>query len=153
MALSDRIVVMNKGRAEQIGAPDEAYAHPASAFVANFLGKTNLLNATVAMEGGAPMAVVGNFRLPAPVARSGPVKLAVRPERVGLAANGAHGLDGTVTSRVFQGLFWILQVDTAAGKVTVVRQNDGAQVPAEGENVTLAFAPADCVILDAAAAP
>jgi putative spermidine/putrescine transport system ATP-binding protein len=153
MALSDRIVVMNKGRSEQIARPDEAYAHPASAFVANFLGKTNLLNASVAMEGGAPMAVVGNFRLPAPGAASGPIRLAVRPERVGLAANGANGLDGTVTSRVFQGLFWILQVDTAAGKVTVVRQNDGMQVPAEGENVTLAFAPADCVVLDAAAAP
>src|SRR4029079_2605927 len=44
MALSDRIVVMNKGRAEQIGPPYEAYERPATPFVANFLGKTNLVN-------------------------------------------------------------------------------------------------------------
>lgn len=152
MALSDRVVVMNKGRAEQIAPPDEAYAHPATAFVANFLGKTNLLSAHVTSEGGASVAIVGSFRLPAPSAAKGPVKLAVRPERVGFAANGTNGLDGTVTSRVFQGLYWLLQVDTVAGAVSVVRQNDGARVPQEGENVTLTFAASDCVVLDAAAA-
>ena len=46
MALSDRIVVMNQGRAEQIGPPHEAYERPATPFVANFLGKTNLVNGT-----------------------------------------------------------------------------------------------------------
>jgi putative spermidine/putrescine transport system ATP-binding protein len=51
MALSDRIVVMNQGRAEQIGPPHEAYERPATPFVANFLGKTNLVNgATVRPE-------------------------------------------------------------------------------------------------------
>ena len=44
MALSDRIVVMNQGRAEQIGPPHEAYERPATPFVANFLGKTNLVD-------------------------------------------------------------------------------------------------------------
>jgi putative spermidine/putrescine transport system ATP-binding protein len=44
MALSDRIVVMNKGRAEQVAAPHEAYERPATPFVANFLGKTNLID-------------------------------------------------------------------------------------------------------------
>jgi putative spermidine/putrescine transport system ATP-binding protein len=62
MALSDRIVVMNKGRAEQIGPPNEAYERPATPFVANFLGKTNLLN-------GAN----------------------VRPERISFAASGLAG--------------------------------------------------------------
>ena len=46
MALSDRIVVMNQGKAEQIGPPHEAYERPATPFVANFLGKTNLVNGT-----------------------------------------------------------------------------------------------------------
>ncbi|KAF0101720.1 MAG: ABC transporter ATP-binding subunit [Rhodospirillaceae bacterium] len=51
MALSDRIVVMNQGKAEQIGPPHEAYERPATPFVANFLGKTNLVNgATVRPE-------------------------------------------------------------------------------------------------------
>jgi putative spermidine/putrescine transport system ATP-binding protein len=62
MALSDRIVVMNKGRAEQIAPPHEAYERPATPFVANFLGKTNLID--------------GN---------------AIRPERIDFAASGLAG--------------------------------------------------------------
>jgi len=46
MALSDRVVVMNHGRAEQIGPPHEAYERPATPFVASFLGRTNLVNGT-----------------------------------------------------------------------------------------------------------
>jgi len=62
MALSDRIVVMNQGRAEQIGPPHEAYERPATPFVANFLGKTNLVD-------GA----------------------SVRPERISFAVSGLAG--------------------------------------------------------------
>jgi putative spermidine/putrescine transport system ATP-binding protein len=62
MALSDRIVVMNHGKAEQIGPPHEAYERPATPFVANFLGKTNLVNGT-----------------------------SVRPERISFAASGLAG--------------------------------------------------------------
>jgi putative spermidine/putrescine transport system ATP-binding protein len=65
MALSDRIVVMNQGRAEQIGPPHEAYERPATPFVANFLGKTNLVNgATVRPEriAFAPAGLAGTVR-------------------------------------------------------------------------------------------
>ena len=103
MALSDRIVVMNQGRAEQIGPPHEAYERPATPFVANFLGKTNLVNGTT-----------------------------VRPEKISLRA--PSGLAGKVTdTRIFQGNHWLYQVDTAGGVVTVIRQNAGEAMPAEGE--------------------
>ncbi len=65
MALSDRIVVMNQGKAEQIGPPHEAYERPATAFVANFLGKTNLVNgASVRPEriSFAPAGLAGTVR-------------------------------------------------------------------------------------------
>ncbi|HTR84106.1 MAG TPA: ABC transporter ATP-binding protein [Reyranella sp.] len=107
MALSDRIVVMNKGRVEQIGPPHEAYERPATPFVANFLGKTNLMN-------GA----------------------SVRPERVSFATSG---LAGTVRTRIFQGNHWLYQIDTAGGLVTVIRQNSGEAMPAEGAAVHLAW--------------
>ena len=107
MALSDRIVVMNQGRAEQIAPPHEAYEKPATAFVANFLGKTNLVN-------GA----------------------SVRPERIAFAASG---LAGTVRTRIFQGNHWLYQVDTTSGLVTVIRQNSGDAMPAEGDTVHLAW--------------
>jgi len=107
MALSDRIVVMNHGRAEQIGPPHEAYERPATPFVASFLGRTNLVNGTT-----------------------------VRPEKIWFATSG---LAGKVRTRIFQGNHWLYQVETAAGNVTVIRQNDGLPVPAEGEAVRLAW--------------
>jgi putative spermidine/putrescine transport system ATP-binding protein len=108
MALSDRLVVMNNGRAEQIGAPHEAYERPATAFVASFLGKTNLVD-------GA----------------------AVRPEKILFAS---AGLAGKVRTRIFQGNYWLYQVETAGGLLTVIRQNTGEPVPAEGDAVHLAWA-------------
>jgi putative spermidine/putrescine transport system ATP-binding protein len=110
MALSDRLVVMNHGRAEQIGAPHEAYERPATPFVASFLGKTNLVNGAT-----------------------------VRPEKIAFAA---EGLAGTVRTRIFQGSHWLYQIETAGGLVTVIRQNTGEPVPAEGDVVHLAWAAA-----------
>jgi len=107
MALSDRVVVMNHGRAEQIGPPHEAYERPATPFVANFLGRTNLVNGAT-----------------------------VRPEKISFAASG---LAGKVRTRIFQGNHWLYQVETADGLVTVIRQNTGAAMPAEGEAVHLAW--------------
>jgi putative spermidine/putrescine transport system ATP-binding protein len=110
MALSDRIVVMNQGRAEQIGPPHEAYERPATPFVANFLGKTNLVNG-----------------------------ITVRPEKISF---GVTGLAGQVRTRIFQGNHWLYQVDTAGGLVTVIRQNTGEAMPAEGAAVHLVWAAA-----------
>jgi putative spermidine/putrescine transport system ATP-binding protein len=107
MALSDRLVVMNHGRAEQIGPPHEAYERPATPFVASFLGRTNLV-------GGAT----------------------VRPEKISFAGSG---LAGKVRTRIFQGNHWLYQVETADGLVTVIRQNTGGAMPAEGEAVHLAW--------------
>ena len=107
MALSDRIVVMNHGKAEQVGPPHEVYERPASAFVAGFLGKANLVNG-----------------------------VSVRPERIFFAETG---LAGTVRTRIFQGNHWLYQVETASGLVTVIRQNSGEAMPAEGAAVHLAW--------------
>jgi putative spermidine/putrescine transport system ATP-binding protein len=107
MALSDRVVVMNHGRAEQIGPPHEAYERPATPFVANFLGRTNLVNGAT-----------------------------VRPEKIWFATSG---LAGKVRTRIFQGNHWLYQIETADGLVTVIRQNTGEAMPAEGEAVRLAW--------------
>jgi putative spermidine/putrescine transport system ATP-binding protein len=108
MALSDRVVVMNHGRAEQIGPPHEAYERPATPFVASFLGRTNLVNGAT-----------------------------VRPEKIWFATSG---LAGKVRTRIFQGNHWLYQIETASGVVTVIRQNTGEAMPAEGEAVHLAWA-------------
>ncbi len=107
MALSDRIVVMNQGRAEQVGPPHDAYERPATPFVASFLGKTNLMNGAT-----------------------------VRPEKIAFAV---AGLAGKVRTRIFQGNHWLYQVETPDGLVTVIRQNTGETMPAEGETVHLVW--------------
>jgi putative spermidine/putrescine transport system ATP-binding protein len=101
---------MNQGRAEQIGPPHEAYERPATPFVANFLGKTNLVNGTT-----------------------------VRPEKISF---GTSGLAGKVKTRIFQGNHWLYQVDTDGGIVTVIRQNTGEAMPAEGATVHLVWSAA-----------
>ncbi|WP_186418631.1 ABC transporter ATP-binding protein [Bosea sp. CS1GBMeth4] len=144
MALSDRIVLMNQGRVEQIGAPDAVYGRPSSAFVANFLGKTNMLKGS---GDGAGRVLIDGFAIALPGAGPGPVALAVRPERLVLAAPGAPGFGGRIAGRVFQGSYWLLTIESAAGPLTVMRGNDGTAVPAEGEAVSLSFAPGDAALL------
>ena len=145
MALSDRIVVMNKGRVEQIAAPHEAYARPASAFVANFLGKTNVLGGT--HEQG--QLTIGDAAWHIGERRSQRVEATIRPERVSFAGQGDSGLGGTVKTRIFQGNHWLYLVETSAGPVTVLRQNTGAAAPVEGEAVRLAWSAEDMVLRDA----
>ena len=144
MALSDRIVVMNKGRVEQIGAPDAVYGAPDTAFVANFLGKTNVLAAT---GDGRGHVVIEALSVPLAGAGSGAQRIAVRPERLGFAAEGAPGFAARITSRVFQGAHWLLTAESAAGPVTLIRHNDGTPVPGEGESVRLSFGPGDAALL------
>jgi len=139
MALSDRIVVMNRGRAEQIARPTEIYQRPASAFVANFLGRINVLPASVA----AGTATIGGARFTAPGSADGSFKANVRPERIGFAD---AGLAGTVKARIFQGHHWLVQVATEAGLMTVIAPNDGRAVPAEGAATHLTWRAEDMTL-------
>ena len=151
MALSDRIVVMNKGRVEQIGRPHEAYENPASVFVAGFLGKTNLIPARLEREGEALYALIGDGRwpVPSPVPASGreaQVTIAVRPEKVGFIDAAACSIGGRVRNRVFQGNHWLYQVETPAALLTVVRQNSGEKPAEEGDVVRLTWRAEDMTI-------
>ena len=104
MTLSDRIAVMNDGRIEQIGPPEEIYREPASEFVADFIGDTNLVSARAVDRNGATVAEVGGeggFGVPAPN-RSGEVTVSIRPEDFTIA-DGDGVLRGTVVERYFQG--------------------------------------------------
>lgn len=149
MALSDRIVVMNQGKAEQIGPPHETYEHPATPFVASFLGKTNQLAAEVSP--GRSEAVMAGVSWPVAPHFSGQrVVLSVRPEKIGFAQPGNGGLAGTVKTRIFQGNHWLYQVDTAGGLITVIRQNSGETMPAEGEAVSLTWSASDMGVRAAA---
>jgi putative spermidine/putrescine transport system ATP-binding protein len=143
MALSDRIVVMNQGRIEQIATPEQAYAKPASAFVAGFLGKTNRLDGVSAA--GQVTVAGATFAAPAGTA-SGPVTVSVRPERIAFGPASPAAIAGRVATRVFQGAHWLFEVETAQGPVSVIRQNSGEAVPGEGDSVHLHAAPHDLLV-------
>ena len=145
MALSDRVVIMNKGRAEQIARPDRAYEEPASPFVASFLGKTNLLPGKIA----AGRLAIGNTEFPAPHdIVVGAVTVTLRPEKIGFADDG---LAGCVRTRLFLGSQWLFQIDTSVGIILVIRQNDGGAMPQEGAAVALAWRAEDMRVAHAEA--
>ena len=148
MALSDRIVVMNRGVIEQVGTPLETYERPASAFVAQFLGKTNEF---VGMASGEGHVTVGGHHHAGTPGLSGPVTVSVRPERIIFAPAGTPGLAGRIEARIFQGNHWLYQIATDAGRATLIRLNDGTSGPEEGTSVQIIWRAEDAAIRPGAA--
>jgi putative spermidine/putrescine transport system ATP-binding protein len=153
MALSDRIVVMNQGRVEQIASPQDAYTKPATAFVAQFLGRTNLLAGRICSEGGSTRLQVGDAYWTLPDSgHYGMIVIAIRPERIAFTAADGIGLLGQVSACVFQGHEWLHRVETASGTVTVISPNRNTPVPANGDVLRLWWDAADITITQDGAA-
>src|SRR5207249_1007346 len=104
--MADSIAVMNRGRIEQLGAPDELYERPTSVFVAGFLGVSNLLHGTVAGQDTVRLDAGGELRVPAADLRnrSGRVAVGVRPEKIRLGAHEVNRLEGHVAERAYVGV-------------------------------------------------
>lgn len=140
MALSDRIVVMNAGRIEQVGTPQEIYLRPATRFVADFIGKVNFLPCEVVSRQGSG-ALVEAFGRQITVADapelSGKASLVVRPEAMFL--DKGEGIPVTVVSSVYLGSAMEIRVELPNGdQVTVYKSNPNLQeVFAAGEQAFL----------------
>jgi putative spermidine/putrescine transport system ATP-binding protein len=113
LSMSDRIAVFNKGRIEQIGSPAEIYEHPASVFVAGFVGVSNLVS------GPAAASIPGV-----------PPAFSIRPEKIHIAAPGSAApadactVDGTISSVLYLGASTRFHVALAGGgELTVIDQN------------------------------
>jgi spermidine/putrescine transport system ATP-binding protein len=150
MTMADAIAVMNGGRIEQLGAPRELYERPRTAFVAGFVGVSNLLHgvvsgaATVRLDGAGEVTV--SAALPEAGAR---VAVGVRPEKLSLGS-GANTIAGTVAESAYVGVATQYVVDTPAGALVAYVQNaNGAADPlAPGSAVTLGFEPESAFVLD-----
>ena len=115
LALSDRIVVFDQGRVEQVGAPDEIYRRPATPFAARFVGDANVLPVDVVERNGnrATFDLAG-LRLVAPCEGAlapGPGWLVVRPEVVRLEVAAVEGMRGVVRDIAFRGSGFACQLD------------------------------------------
>jgi ABC-type Fe3+/spermidine/putrescine transport system ATPase subunit len=152
-ALADKIVVMQAGRALQIGPPEEVYRHPASPAVARFLGLTNLLEGHLRPGDLSTVhTAVGSFRVgdsvrqPSEDAR---VTVLLRPEAASTCpTSDATLFDGILTHASFRGGFYQVQVTPPAGPtLTFALRADPADLPAIGERIRLYLDPSAISLL------
>src|SRR5205085_2896947 len=131
LAMSDRLAVFNNGKIEQVGPPSEIYEHPASAFVAGFVGISNLL------RGAAAQAITGSL-----------APFTIRPEKIRIAGldtavpSDMYSATGRVRDVVYLGMHTRFLVELeGGGELTVVSQNiDGSSheaLAAKGRAVRL----------------
>jgi spermidine/putrescine transport system ATP-binding protein len=160
MTMADTVAVMNAGRIEQLGAPAEIYEFPATPFVANFLGQSNLFAAEVTGRSDEDILVTAHgsrFSLPAGRCRAeaGAVYLGVRPEKLHLAAtadevpDGHQHVAGVVTDSSYVGVSTQYLVRTAWDTVlTAFSANAGVldRVPV-GADVVAYWRPAHAFLL------
>ncbi len=153
MSPSDRIVVMNKGRIEQVATPDEIYRRPATVFVADFIGSANFLDpsSVTFVEGRARVNVLGASReLPMAAGTEAasnhvvlvrPESVHVRPARTDdLQGEMVSGSRGRILRAVFYGSVVEYEIDTDAGTiVAVVSDPDPTEILAEGDLVEVDF--------------
>jgi putative spermidine/putrescine transport system ATP-binding protein len=162
LSLSDRVVVMNEGRIEQVGTPFEIYNFPTTAFVASFVGTLNVLPAVVTDAGRGELTIAGQ---PVRIARSfegslgREVSVALRPEMVSLGAGreGKNRLSGKIVDVSFLGSIVRIRVGLNGatggddGAVVVLDEfnEPTLKLPQLEETVTISFPQDGPLVLDA----
>ena len=111
LAMSDTVVVMDEGKIQQIGTPEDIYNEPKNAFVADFIGESNIIDGIRRADG---VGEIFNRRfqcLDKGFAKDEPVDVVIRPEDVDIVPEGQGQLKGTVTSVTFKGMQYDIIVD------------------------------------------
>jgi spermidine/putrescine transport system ATP-binding protein len=150
MTMADSIAVMNGGRIEQLGNPRELYERPRTAFVAGFLGVSNLLHGVVTTPGVVRLDGGGEIRVESPLPPPGAnISVGVRPEKLRIANDGINTIAGTVAERAYIGVSTQFVVDTTAGAISVYVQNvQEADAAEPGRSITLSWDPGSTFVLD-----
>ncbi|MEG0640100.1 MAG: ABC transporter ATP-binding protein [Clostridia bacterium] len=136
MAMSDRIVVINRGLIQQIGAPKEIYNHPANPFVADFVGKIEFLEGVV--QAGFILLDGCEQKLPYEGDKKGRVIVGVRPEHVKYGKDGKGALHGVIKTHFYLGDVDDCRVDLGGGKeMRVIADPYESEGICAGKQVTL----------------
>jgi spermidine/putrescine transport system ATP-binding protein len=162
LSLSDRIAVMNNGRIEQIGTPNEIYDHPCSAFVADFIGDTNLFRGRVESSYGSTLQIVTANGLQLWVkphdswkeASSSEVVVSVRPEKIhlgkGEVSEQLNCYEGRLKDYMYLGTHIHYLVDLPSGDtVTVFQANRSFEPPELDTPIQLYWSAQDGIALPA----
>ncbi len=156
MSMSDRIVVMNNGRIEQIGDPASIYNDPQTKFVADFVGKISFVSGRVEKAAGTRTTIrTAVASLDAPVtgvSPGGEVTVAIRPEKLfilppGAPANGINVLEGVVETRTFVGSVTNIRVRVDSGTSLLVEARSDDQALAPGNGIRVGWKPDDSIVL------
>ena len=155
LVMSDRIAVMNLGHVEQLGRAADVYHKPSTAFVADFLGQANVLEAKVISRGESTCEVLVGGRTKLTVAREGlpadasTVAIVIRPEKISLSvvtSDRPNSFKATVREQIFRGAARQVLVDSDFGTLNVL--NAGGNFGACGaNNVFCDIDPADIVVI------
>jgi spermidine/putrescine transport system ATP-binding protein len=135
LTMSDRIAVMSNGRIEQVGSPQNVYEEPATAYVADFLGTSNLMSghSTGSSDGRGCIVRCGEMELEASggdLGATGDVLLVIRPERIGVEAHGTQGTNrvaGMVERVVYVGASTQLIIRLVSGESLQAMLPSGAE--------------------------
>jgi spermidine/putrescine transport system ATP-binding protein len=155
LAMSDRIAVMHDGVVQQLGPPEEIYEQPVKAFVAGFIGISNLLPATVE-DGGVRLSTGGLIPAPVPgdIAEGTEVQLSIRPEKLWIEEleDGMASVEGVVAERVYLGTTTQLIVELGPGARLVALEQNTARARADdrwelGDRVRVGWRPEHAQVL------
>ena len=150
MSLADRIVVMAGGEIQQAGSPEQLYSEPRNKFVADFIGKNNLLDGTVVVSkpGRCTVRIAGSFDIDVATratVRSGQsVEVGIRPQQLHVGAAAASGynvISGEVEARRFLGNVVYYSVRLPNDALLLVESSTGQALVGEGERVSVGWKP------------
>ncbi|PHP64776.1 spermidine/putrescine ABC transporter ATP-binding protein [Zhengella mangrovi] len=153
LSISDRVVVMNGGIAEQVGTPFDVYNHPATAFVASFVGTLSILEGTVKSKAEGSVQIAGQtltrLRLPDDAAGDDKVSLSLRPESLRLdRRKGDLDLAGKIIAADFLGSVIRIQFEYGGSRVSLDVFNDPTRPPpAVGGSLTVHVAPETILVM------
>ena len=142
--MSDTIVVMNQGYIQQIGTPEKIYNEPENAFVADFIGDSNIIP-SIMMEDKLVIILGANFPcVDIGFGRNKPVDVVIRPEDIDLVKPEDGTIKGRVTSLLFKGVHYEMEVH-ANGREWLVHSTDLSPV---GSEVGIKVDPFDIQIMN-----
>jgi spermidine/putrescine transport system ATP-binding protein len=152
MTMADRIAVMNGGRIEQLGTPSELYETPRTAFVAGFLGVSNLIAGVVAGPDRVRLRGGPEVRVPsaALTGRTGDVAVGIRPEKIDLGGGHENRIEGRVVESAYVGVATQYVVETPCGRLMVYAQNTrpGSGTSPRDQAATLSWNPESTFVVD-----
>ena len=145
LTISDTIVVMSEGRVQQIGTPIDIYNEPANAFVADFIGESNILNGTMIKDKAVSFLGHEFECVDKGFGENTPVDVVIRPEDIYIMARTDSGMfNGVVQSCIFKGVHYEMTVNTAEDYEIMIQDYNAFEA---GQEVSMIIKPSDIHVM------